>query len=59
MIVTAGGKQALYNVAMALFNPGNEVITHVPGWPTITEQVKLADAQPGARADLSRRTASR
>jgi aspartate aminotransferase len=46
VIVTAGGKQALYNVAMALFNPGNEVITHVPGWPTITEQVKLADAQP-------------
>jgi aspartate aminotransferase len=46
VIVSAGGKQALYNVAMALFNPGNEVITHVPGWPTITEQVKLADAQP-------------
>ena len=46
VIVTAGGKQALYNVAMALFNPTNEVITHVPGWPTITEQVKLADAQP-------------
>ena len=46
VIVTAGGKQALYNVAMALFNPGNEVITHVPGWPTITEQVKLAEAQP-------------
>ena len=46
VIVTAGGKQALYNVAMALLNPGNEVITHVPGWPTITEQVKLADGQP-------------
>jgi aspartate aminotransferase len=46
VIVTAGGKQALYNVAMALFNAGNEVITHVPGWPTITEQVKLADASP-------------
>jgi aspartate aminotransferase len=46
VIVTAGGKQALYDVAMALFNPGNEVITHVPGWPTITEQVKLADAEP-------------
>jgi aspartate aminotransferase len=46
VIVTAGGKQALYNVAMALFNPGNEVITHIPGWPTITEQVKLTDANP-------------
>ena len=46
VIVTAGGKQALYNVAMALFNRTNEVITHAPGWPTITEQVKLADAEP-------------
>ena len=43
-IVTAGGKQALYNVALALFGPGDEVITHTPGWPTITEQIKLADA---------------
>jgi aspartate aminotransferase len=46
VIVTAGGKQALYNVAMVLFGRGQEVITHVPGWPTITEQVKLADAEP-------------
>ena len=46
VIVTAGGKQALFNVALALFNPGNEVITHVPGWPTIVEQVKLAGAHP-------------
>ena len=45
-IVTAGGKQALYNVALALFGPGDEVITHVPGWPTIVEQIKLADATP-------------
>jgi aspartate aminotransferase len=46
VIVTAGGKQALFNVAEVLFNKGNEVITHVPGWPTITEQIKLADAEP-------------
>jgi aspartate aminotransferase len=46
VIVTAGGKQALYNVAMVLFGRGHEIITHVPGWPTITEQVKLADAEP-------------
>jgi aspartate aminotransferase len=46
VIVTAGGKQALYNVAEVLFNKGNEVITHVPGWPTISEQIKLADAEP-------------
>ena len=35
VIVTAGGKQALYNAAMALFAEGDEVITHAPGWPTI------------------------
>ena len=45
-IVTAGGKQALYNVAMALFEAGDEVITHAPYWPSIPEQIKLADATP-------------
>jgi aspartate aminotransferase len=45
-IVTAGGKQALYNIAMVLFNAGDEVITHAPYWPTIPEQIKLADATP-------------
>ena len=46
VIATAGGKQALYNIAMVLFNPGDEVITHSPYWPTIPEQIKLADATP-------------
>src|SRR5690606_4308121 len=46
VIVTAGGKQALYNVAVALFGAGDEVITHAPCWPTLLEQVKLADATP-------------
>src|SRR4026209_2278689 len=46
-IITAGGKQALYNAAMCLFGAGDEVITHMPGWPTLVEQVKLAEATPG------------
>jgi aspartate aminotransferase len=46
VIVTAGGKQALFNAALALFGPGDEVITHAPYWPTLTEQIKLADATP-------------
>ena len=46
IIVSAGGKQALYNAAMVLFGPGDEVITHVPGWPTLVEQIKLAEATP-------------
>jgi aspartate aminotransferase len=46
VIATAGGKQALYNAVMVLFGPGDEVITHSPGWPTLVEQIKLADATP-------------
>ena len=46
VIATAGGKQALFHAAMTLFNPGDEVITHSPGWPTILEQIKLAGATP-------------
>jgi aspartate aminotransferase len=46
VIVTAGGKQALFNAALSLFGPGDEVITHAPYWPTLTEQIKLADATP-------------
>ncbi|HVG83771.1 MAG TPA: pyridoxal phosphate-dependent aminotransferase [Vicinamibacterales bacterium] len=46
VIVTAGGKQALYNTALALFDHGDEVITHAPYWPTIPEQIKLAGAEP-------------
>jgi aspartate aminotransferase len=46
VIVSAGGKQALFNAVMAIFNPGDEVITHAPGWPTLVEQIKLADATP-------------
>ena len=54
VIMTAGGKQALWHAAMALFGPGDEVITHTPGWPTIVEQIKLAGATPvvvATRAD--------
>jgi aspartate aminotransferase len=46
VIVTAGGKQALFNAVMVLFSEGDEVITHMPGWPTLVEQIKLADATP-------------
>jgi aspartate aminotransferase len=46
VIFSAGGKQALFNTALALFNAGDEVITHAPYWPTLSEQVKLAEATP-------------
>src|SRR5205814_1351487 len=46
VITSAGGKQALFNTALTLFNVGDEVITHAPYWPTLSEQVKLAEATP-------------
>ena len=46
VLVTVGGKQALFNTALALVNPGDEVITHAPCWPTIPEQVKLMGGVP-------------
>jgi aspartate aminotransferase len=46
VLFTVGGKQALFNTALGLFNPGDEVITHAPYWPTIPEQVKLVGAEP-------------
>jgi aspartate aminotransferase len=46
VLLTAGGKQALFNSALALFDQGDEVITHAPYWPTIPEQVKLVGAKP-------------
>ena len=46
VLLTFGGKQALFNAALALLNAGDEVITHAPFWPTIPEQVKLVEATP-------------
>src|SRR5688572_25536088 len=46
VLLTVGGKQALFNTALALFDPGDEVITHAPYWPTIPEQIKLVGATP-------------
>lgn len=50
VVITAGGKQALFHAAIGLFDPGDEVVTHAPGWPTLVEQIKLA----GARAVVVR-----
>ena len=45
VIVAAGGKQALFNTAMALCGAGDQVIVHAPGWPSLPAQVRLADAE--------------
>jgi aspartate aminotransferase len=46
VLMTVGGKQALFNAALALVDPGDEVVTHAPYWPTIPEQVKLVGGVP-------------
>jgi aspartate aminotransferase len=44
--ITAGAKQALYNTAMCLFDPGDQVIIPAPYWGTFPVQAKLAGATP-------------
>ncbi|MCS6958463.1 MAG: pyridoxal phosphate-dependent aminotransferase [Pseudanabaenaceae cyanobacterium SKYGB_i_bin29] len=46
VIVTNGGKQALYNLMMCLLNPGEEVIIPSPYWVSYPEMVRLAEAKP-------------
>ena len=46
VVVTNGGKQALYNVMMALLNPGDEVLIPAPYWLSYPEMVKLAEGKP-------------
>ncbi len=46
IIVSCGAKHSLYNVAQALFSPGDEVLIPSPYWVTYPEQVVLNDAIP-------------
>ncbi len=44
--VTVGAKHALFNLALALYEPGDEVIIPAPYWVSYPEQVKLCGATP-------------
>jgi aspartate aminotransferase len=44
--VSGGAKQALYNLMMALVNPGDEVIIPAPYWLSYPEMVRLAGGRP-------------
>ena len=46
IIVTNGGKHSLYNLMMALIEPGDEVIIPAPYWLSYPEMVKLAQGVP-------------
>ncbi|MFB3892529.1 MAG: pyridoxal phosphate-dependent aminotransferase [Phycisphaerae bacterium] len=46
VVVTFGGKHALYDACMALINPGDKVLIPSPYWVSYPEMVKLAGGVP-------------
>ncbi len=46
IIVSSGAKQSLFNLCMALLNPGDEAIVPAPYWVSYPEMARLADAEP-------------
>ena len=46
VLVTNGGKQALYNAFAALLDAGDEVLLPAPYWTTYPESIKLAGGVP-------------
>ena len=46
IIVSTGAKHSLYNVAQALYGPGDEVLIPSPYWVSYPDQVLLNDAVP-------------
>jgi aspartate aminotransferase len=46
IIVTNGGKHSLFNLMLALIEPGDEVIIPAPYWLSYPEMVKLASGTP-------------
>ncbi|MFE7846592.1 pyridoxal phosphate-dependent aminotransferase [Microbacterium sp. NPDC057407] len=46
IIVTNGGKQAVYQAFQAVLNPGDEVLLPAPYWTTYPEAIALADGVP-------------
>lgn len=46
VLISCGAKHSLYNIAEALFDPGDEVIIPAPYWVSYPDQVLLNDAIP-------------
>jgi aspartate/methionine/tyrosine aminotransferase len=46
VLVTNGGKQAVYNAFQALLDDGDEVLLPAPFWTTYPESIALADGTP-------------
>ena len=46
IVVTNGGKQAVYQAFQTVLNPGDEVLLPAPYWTTYPEAIQLADGTP-------------
>ena len=46
VLITNGGKQAIYNACAALLDPGDEVLLPAPYWTTYPEAIQLAGGAP-------------
>ncbi len=46
VVVTNGGKHAVFNAIAAVVNPGDEVMIPTPFWTTYPEPVRLAGGEP-------------
>ena len=46
VVVTNGGKQAIFNTMATLINPGDEVILQAPFWVTYPEAVQIFGGKP-------------
>ena len=57
ILVSTGAKQTLFNLCMAVLDPGDEVVIPAPYWVSYPDMVLLADGMPvmpsaGPRAGL-------
>lgn len=46
ILVSTGAKQTIYNLIMALIEPGDEVVIPAPYWVSYPDMVRLADGVP-------------
>lgn len=46
ILVSTGAKQTLFNLCMAVLDPGDEVVIPAPYWVSYPDMAMLADAQP-------------
>src|SRR4029450_10062500 len=50
VLVTNGGKHAVFNTCATLLDPGDEVLLPAPYWTTYPEPIRLAGGEPAVLA---------